>query len=183
MALSFWLLWPGALLPAASTANTASGFIQIVEDWGYLASVKHWLGRTLPQHAVKFSSLVWKLASSISHQANAERWLRMMPSLGIKKANHTTHRHWPSHQTAHRSPTKPACPTNSPVTPCCPQKPRAVTGCWQGKCLPRNSGVLHRAWNWDSSDLTSTIKSSLKFNGQSIINPILTISACKPGHR
>lgn len=89
---------------------------------------------------------------------------------------------WP----AYRSLTKPllACSVNSSVTCCClSQKPKVVTGCWQGKCLPKNSEILHRAWNCDSSDLTSTIKSSLKFNGQRIINPIQTFAACKPGHQ
>lgn len=39
-------------------------------------------------------------------------------------------------------------------------------GYWQRKCLPRNSEILQRDWNWGSSDLMSTIKSSLKFYGQ-----------------
>lgn len=84
----------------------------------------------------------------------------------------------------HRSSTNLLLPgsVNSPATSC-PQKPRLVTNCWQGKCLAKNSGILHWAWNWDSGDLTSTIKSSLKFNGQSIINPTQTFSASKPGHQ
>jgi len=88
-----------------------------------------------------------------------------------------------THLITHRSSTNLLLPhsINSPATSC--QKPRLVTGCWQGKCFPKNSGILHWAWNWDSSDLTSTIKSSLKFNGQSIINPTQTFSASKPGYQ
>lgn len=94
-------------------------------------------------------------------------------------------REMPRHRPAYRSLTELllSCPVNSPVTSCPSQKPKFATGCWQGKSLPKNSEILHSSWNWDSSDLTSTIKSSLKFNGQSIINPIQTFSACKPGHQ